>query len=251
MNIDIIWQVAMLVAIGGISGFLNVMAGGGSLLTLPLLIFLGLPAVEANGTNRVAILVQNFFALKAFQKHKMFPAQLAIWCAVPALAGAFVGANLAVNIDDQTFKRLLAGIMIGVLVLMLVDPMKRLRQKDMEMTKARRTVLVVTFFGVGIYGGFVQAAVGFLILTALMMFGLDLVRSNAIKIFVIFLFTVPALAIFAWHGEVNWLLGSALAVGNACGGRIASNVAIKKGHDWIRKFVSVVVVIFALKLFFS
>jgi len=238
-------------AIGGISGFLNVMAGGGSLLTLPLLIFLGLPAAEANGTNRVAILVQNFFALKAFRQHGVFPVKLALLCAIPALAGAYWGANLAVSIDDQTFKRLLAGIMVGVLVLMLVDPMKRLREKELEMTTGRRVLLAVTFFGVGIYGGFVQAAVGFLILTVLMMFGLDLVRSNAIKVFVIFLFTVPALAVFAWHGEVNWLLGSALAVGNACGGRVASHMAIKKGHDWIRKFVSVVVVIFALKLFFS
>jgi hypothetical protein len=248
MNLDFSFQVLGLLLIGFLSGFLNILAGGGSLLTLPMLIFLGLPAAVANGTNRVGILVQNIFAIQAFHRHKVFPVRLSLLCAAPSLVGAYVGANMAVDIDELLFKRILAGIMVGVLLLTLVDPMKYRRTAEVAFAPLRLFVLLVVFFFIGLYGGFVQAGVGFLILSALMLQGLDLVRSNAVKIFVIFLFTLPALAIFAWHGQVNWPLGAALAVGNASGGWLASHMAVKKGHDWIKRVVSLTVLAFAIKL---
>ncbi len=244
-------QVTALVAVGFVSGFLNILAGGGSLLTLPLLIFLGLPATVANATNRVGVLCQNIFAVTSFRRQGVFPAGLALLCSAPALVGSYLGARWAVDIDEQFFKRLLAGIMIGVLIFTLVDPMKRRRTEAVSFTFWRTAALLVSFFFIGIYGGFVQAGVGFLIIPALLIHGLDLVRTNAVKILVILLFTIPALWVFIQHGQVNWTLGLALAVGNASGGWVASHMAVKKGHDWIKKFVSVTVVLFALKLLFS
>ena len=246
-----LWQYALLVVVGTVAGFLNVMAGGGSLITLPLLIFLGLPAAVANGTNRVAIFFQNIFAMGGFRRQGIFPLRLAMLCTVPALAGSYLGANLAVSIDDVTFKRLLAAIMIGVLILTLVDPARRWRRQEEEMTPLRTALLVLTFFGVGVYGGFVQAGVGFIIITGLLVHGLDLVRINAVKVIVIFCFTLVALGVFIAHGQVNYGLGLALAAGNSIGGLIASHVAVRKGHDWIKKLVSVTVFVFALKLLFG
>jgi len=245
------WQLPALAAVGFVSGFLNILAGGGSLLTLPLLIFLGLPATVANGTNRVGILCQNLFAIGSFRRHGVLPLKLALLCTAPALVGSYLGALLAVQIDERLFQRLLAGIMIGVLGIILIDPAKRLQGQEHHFTPLRLAVLLICFFLIGIYGGFVQAGVGFLILPALLVHGFDLVRTNAVKIFVILAFTVPALAVFVWHDQVDWLLGLVLAAGNASGGWIASHMAVKKGHDWIKRVVSVIVLLLALKLLVS
>lgn len=244
----LVWQLPALAAVGFVSGFLNILAGGGSLLTLPLLIFLGLPAAVANGTNRIGVLCQNLVAIGAFRRHGVLPMKLALLCTAPALVGSYLGARWAVEIDERLFQRLLAGIMVGVLVIILIDPAKRLRLQEQHFTPLRLAVLLTSFFFVGIYGGFVQAGVGFLILPALLVHGFDLVRANAVKIFVVLLLTVPALAVFIWHDQIDWLLGLVLALGNASGGWLASRVAVTKGHDWLKRVVSVVVLLLALKL---
>ncbi|PLY11957.1 MAG: integrase [Desulfuromonas sp.] len=248
---ELVWQAPLLASVGLVAGILNVLAGGGSLLTLPVLLFMGLPAATANGTNRVAIFVQNIFAIGGFRKQGVFPWRIALLCTAPALLGAWFGANLAVDIDDQLFKRLLALIMLAVLVFTAWDPLRRMHQSEPKLTPLRLLVLAVSFFIVGVYGGFVQAGVGFIVISALLAHGLDLVRINAIKVIVIFFFTMVALAVFIAHGQVDWGLGLSLAVGNAIGGWIGTHIAVKKGHDWIKRIVSLTVVIFALKLLFG
>jgi hypothetical protein len=243
-----VWQIPVLALVGVIAGFLNVLAGGGSLLTLPLLLFFGLPAATANGTNRIAIFCQNIFAITGFKRQGVFPIRLALLCTPPALIGSYIGANLAITVDEMLFRRLLAMVMVIVLIFMVVDPMKRMQVSEKPMTPLRLAVLFVSFFGIGIYGGFVQAGVGFLIITGLLVHGLDLVRTNAVKVLVIFAFTVVALGVFVMHGQVDYVLGFALAVGNSIGGWFASHVAVKKGHEWIKRFVIVTVLIFALRL---
>lgn len=244
------WQLPLLFGVGIVAGILNVLAGGGSLLTLPLLIFMGLPSAVANGTNRIAIFCQNIFAIRGFRKRGVMPLDLALLCTPPALLGSWVGASMAVSMDDQLFKRLLAVIMIGVLIFTALDPMKRMRKEDVVIGFGRKAVIVVSFFAVGVYGGFVQAGVGFIIITALLAHGLDLVRINAVKVFVIFAYTFIALGVFIYHGQVDYSLGIALAVGNSVGGMLGAKLAVDKGHDWIKKVVSATVLVFALKLLF-
>ena len=243
-----VWQIPVLALVGVLAGFLNVLAGGGSLLTLPLLIFFGLPAATANGTNRVAIFCQNIFAITGFKRSGVFPIRLALLCTPPALIGSYFGAQLAITVDEMLFRRLLALVMVVVLLFMVIDPMKRLQRPEMPMTPGRLVVLLVSFFGIGVYGGFVQAGVGFLIITGLLVHGLDLVRVNAVKVLVIFAFTVVALGVFMVHGQVDYVLGLALASGNSVGGWFASHLAVKKGHEWIKRFVIATVLIFALRL---
>jgi len=243
-----ILQMLLLVAVGVVAGILNVLAGGGSLLTLPLLIFMGLPAPIANGTNRIAILCQNVVAVGGFKKQGVFPAKLALLCTVPALIGSIIGAQLAIDISEELFKQILAAVMIGVIILMVFDPNKRLKFDEQHMTPLRTVLLLLSFFFIGIYGGFIQAGVGFLIMSGLLVHGLDLVRINAVKVFVVLFYTIAAMAVFIWHDQVNYPLGIALAVGNSAGGWIGSHLAVKKGHDWIKRLVIIVVVIFAIKL---
>jgi len=244
----LLWQAPLLVVVGAVAGCLNVIAGGGSLLTLPVLIFLGLPGATANGTNRIAIFCQNIFAINTFRLRGVFPLRLALWCTFPALVGSYIGAQLAVDISDELFRQVLGVIMIGVLLLTTFDPMKRWRTIAQELTPLRYTVLFVTFFGVGIYGGFVQAGVGFLIISALLVHGLDLVEINAIKVIVIFAFTSVALVIFIVHGQIDYSLGLSLAVGNSFGGWLGTHLSVSKGHSWIQRVVSVTVLVFAARL---
>lgn len=238
----------LLAGVGVVAGILNVLAGGGSLITLPLLIFMGLPAPIANGTNRIAILCQNVVAVGGFKSKGVFPAKLAILCTVPALIGSIIGAKLAIDISEELFRQILAAVMIGVLILMVVDPTKRMKFDEQHMSPLRTAMLLITFFFIGIYGGFIQAGVGFLLMSGLLVHGLDLVRINAVKVFVVLFYTIAALAVFVWHDQVNYPLGIALAVGNSVGGWFGAHLAVSKGHDWIRRLVFVVVIVFAIKL---
>ena len=246
-----ITKLLLLVGVGVIAGVLNILAGGGSLLTLPILIFLGLPAQVANGTNRIAIFFQNIVAVGSFRREGRLPLRLALLCTPSALVGSLVGAQLAVTISEVLFKQILAGIMLLVVILMIIDPAKKLNLKLQALTPGRSTALVISFFFIGIYGGFIQAGVGFLIITILLFQGLDLVRINAVKVFVVLCFTVAALTVFIRNGQVNYGLGLALAVGNSLGGWLGTKLAVAKGHDFIRKLVIVVVIVFAARLFWE
>ncbi len=242
------FQFIVLFCVGAVAGFINILAAGGSLLTLPTLVFLGLPTTVANGTNRIGILIQNLVAIAGFHQHNLFPWRVSVLAALPAIAGAVLGAQLAIDIPDEVFKRVLAGIMIGVLILMIFDPAKRLRAERRPMTWWRGTLFAFGFFGVGLFGGFIQAGVGFLIILLMLLDGFDLVAINAVKVFVVFIFTIAALAVFIWHNQVDYVLGIALGLGNALGGWLATRFAVKKGHNWIRGFVIITVIMFSLQL---
>lgn len=241
----------LLLFVGGtVAGALNVIAGGGSFLTIPLLMFLGLPPNVANGTNRVAICLQNVAALWGFQRHKVVDWRYVMWAAVPSSFGALAGAGLALWMGDQAFKQVLAVLMIAVTLWTLWDPLKKKQEESTEKKEHRPRVLPLAagFFLVGIYGGFVQAGVGFLILAATTMAGLDLVRGNAVKVLAILFYSLFALAVFAWQGKVDWHLGLALAVGNVVGSQIGVRFTVLKGHRWIKVVVTVTVIALAVKL---
>ena len=155
-------QLILLSIIGIFAGFLNVTAGGGSLLTLPFLIFLGLPPAVANGTNRIAILVQNIFATAKFHQFEVIPKGVTIITALPAIAGSVLGAQLAVEIDELLFKRLLAIIMVLILGLIFFNPKVEELNSTPEISGGKKFILVIAFFGIGFYGGFIQGGIGFL-----------------------------------------------------------------------------------------
>lgn len=253
----------LLFGAGLIAGTVNVLAGGGSFLTLPVLIFLGLPPTVANGTNRVAILVQNAGAVWNFDRHGVVDWSWAKRAALPALAGAALGTWTAVRIGDTSFQRILALLMAGFAVVILLDPVRRRFGGDSRATGApkrgdgsRLSVhsgpgFPVAFFLTGVYGGFVQAGVGFVILAVTTLAGLDLVRGNALKVLVVLLYTPLALVLFAAAGKLAWGLGATLAAGNLLGGLLGSNLTVLKGHAWVKRVVVVTILLFAVKLWVS
>jgi uncharacterized protein len=242
----------LLLGVGIVAGALNVVAGGGSLLALPVLIFLGMPAGVANGTNRVAILMQNVAATAGFHGHRLIDPKSLAWAAAPSTVGAALGTWLALSLGDTAFQRVLAWIMIAVSLWTLLGrrQMERWRRGAEERPLDRRA-LAAGFFVVGIYGGFVQAGVGFLILAATTLAGLDLVRGNAVKVLSVLCFTVISLAMFAWQGKVVWGLGVALGVGSAVGGLLGVRLSVLKGERWIERVVTVTVIVFAIRLWMT
>ncbi len=246
------WTVyPILFGAGLVAGTLNVVAGGGSLLTLPLLIFLGLPATVANGTNRVAILIQNIGAVWSFNRHGMIDWRW-LWLAVlPAAAGSVLGTWVAVIIGDLAFQRVLAGVMVAVAAWTIWDPLRKHSADGGWTYPYRRAAFMVAFFVVGAWGGFIQAGIGFIILALTTLMGLDLVRGNALKVLLVLGFTPIALALFALNGKVEWAPGLALAAGNFLGGQAGVRISVVKGHTWIKRVVLIAVVVFAAKLWFG
>ncbi len=244
------WYTYIIVIVAGIgAGFINTLAGSGSLITLPLLIFLGLPANVANGTNRVGVLFQNIIATESFRRQKVLDARGALILALPAAIGALVGAQIAVNLDEEMMRRVIGLLMVVMLVVIIVQPKKWLQGKLKRMEKRPSWWQFLLFFGIGIYGGFIQAGVGIFLLASLVLgIGYDLVRANPVKNMIVLIFTISALIIFILNDQVIWSVGLLLAIGNAAGAWIASKMAVKRGAGFVRYILIAVVVVSAANL---
>mgnify|MGYP002623411351 FL=1 len=228
---------------GIVAGALNVIAGGGSFLSLPLLMFLGLPPGVANGTNRVGILLQNVAAVRSFERHGVLDRSSLRWAALPATVGSVIGAWGALQVGDEAFKRVLVFLMIAMSLFVLWRP------PAARFPSARRGwVLALAFGAIGVYGGFVQAGVGFFLLAGTTAAGLDLVRGNAVKVLTVLAMTVVALAVFAGAGRVMWSTGLTLGAGMILGGLLGARLTVLHGHRWVRGVVTVSIVVLAVKL---
>jgi uncharacterized membrane protein YfcA len=237
----------LLFGIGIISAFLNVMAGGGSALVLPLLIFLGLDSALANGTNRVAILLQNIFAVSSFRAQDVHAFRQSLGMTLWAMPGAIAGAVVGVTINDLWFQRILAVVMIATVISILV-PQSRVDLTSPASEQRKRWIYPI-MIGIGFYGGFIQVSVGFLFMAALYhVMKMNLVLVNMHKVTIVMIYMVPALAVYAWTGNVNWLLGLTLGAGSAVGGWWAARVSVKGGESVIRIVLVVAILIMAAKL---
>jgi uncharacterized membrane protein YfcA len=245
------YEIVLVVVVGFFAGFINTLAGGGSLLSLPLLIFLGLPPTVANATNRLAIFAQNIFSVAGFRTKGVSAYPYSLHLGISAAIGGIIGAVYAVNISGELFNRILAVVMVAV-ILYTVAELKPKVQQEERMSFGHRLAGVIVFFFIGIYGGFIQAGVGFLMIPALTgINGFNLVKTNSAKVFVALFFTFSSLVVFIWEDQIAWVWGILLSIGNAAGGWIASSWSVDKGDAWIKRFLVVTVIALAIKLWFS
>ncbi|HVJ49035.1 sulfite exporter TauE/SafE family protein [Desulfitobacterium sp.] len=245
--------ILLLLAIGVFAGFLNTIAGGGSLLTLPILIFLGLPTAVANGTNRVALVVQNGVAVWNFRRKGFFDWRLGLFFGIPAMIGSILGARLAIYTPDAVFNKILAFVMLVVLWLTIRPKKKKSNFVHQEhLSKKQRIIGVLGFILIGVYSGFIQAGVGFVIMAfTSTLIGMSLVKVNSIKGLVIGLCMITSLITYILHGDVRWSYGLLLAAGQGAGAWVGSNFAVNKGDKWIQRILVVTVLFMAAKLFFK
>ncbi|MBN2894223.1 MAG: sulfite exporter TauE/SafE family protein [Bacteroidales bacterium] len=244
------WIYILVVVIGVLAGFINTIAGSGSLLTLPLLIFLGLDPNTANGTNRLSIFMQSISAVSGFKKNKVFTFNEGAQFAIPATIGAIAGALIAVKTKPEVLNYIIASLLVGMLILLLFNPKKWLKPSENK-EKKNKALMFILFLTTGVYAGFLHASVGFFWLAALVLgAGYDLVKANALKNFIVLLYIPITILIFAYNNQINYGLGLLLGAGSMIGARLAVVMSVKKGAPLIRYFLLVAILISAIKLIF-
>jgi|SRR5215203_4984281 len=242
-------ELVVLALAGAVAGALNVIGGGGSFLILPLLLFAGLPATLANGTNRVGVLAQNLGGLAGFHRHGKVDWKWSLAASAPAMIGAALGVWLALQLPNVAFKRSLSIAMLALTLWSVLKPADPAGRRAIK--SPWHPGVMIGFFVVGIYGGFIQAGVGFIVLAVTSYAGLDLLRGNAAKLLTVMLITVLSLAVFAGSSQVDWPRGLALSVGTLAGSFYGVHLAVFKGQEWLQRVVTATVILFAVLLWFQ
>ncbi|MGY5452476.1 sulfite exporter TauE/SafE family protein [Agarivorans sp. MS3-6] len=240
-----LWHGALLLTVGVLAGGINTLAGGGSNLTLPALMVMGMPAELANATNRVGIFLQCLTGVVGFNKHGKLDTQDVAPILWPTLVGGLLGAVAASYAPSWIIKYLLLGAMLGMAALMLVKPGVVAPEAGTVAKKVKDTPSAKWSLGLaGFYGGFVQAGVGFILVAALAgSLRYDLVRANALKLVCTLAFTSIALVVFIARGQVLWLPGLVLAVGYIIGAHYAVKFAINAAASTLKWFLFVMTLI--------
>ncbi|MBL4578710.1 MAG: sulfite exporter TauE/SafE family protein [Flavobacteriales bacterium] len=243
---------ALAVLGGVIAGFINTLAGSGSLITLPILIFLGLPANVANGTNRLGVVFQTIVAVVTLKRKGAMEGVGSYWLIIPSVIGAVPGAMLAADMTDQTLRYTIGGVMLLMLIPVMMNADKWLREQSVEGGASRKWYVILTFVLIGAYGGFIQAGVGIFLLAGMVLLAqLTMTHANALKNLVVLCFSVPALMVFLYNDQVDWKLGLLMASGQMLGGWTAARFAmdVKGANVWIRRLLVVMIIAATLQLF--
>jgi len=242
-------EIILIIIAGILVGFINTLSGGGSVISLSLLILLGLPANIANGTNRISIFFQTFSSVGSFTRQKMFDSLRPVWLSIPATAGAVIGAYLAVDVNEKVIEIAIAIAMGVIMFFLFYKPDKWMKENKTLLEKPLRWWQFLVFFLIGFYGGFIQVGVGYFLLMALMLgIGYDLVKANAVKNLIVFFYAIFALLVFIIDGKVNYLYGLILSAGSIIGALLASYLAVKKGGGFIRVVILISVILTLLQI---
>jgi len=227
----------LLLAVGGLAaGVINTMAGGGSTITVPLLVFAGVPGTYANGSNRVGILPACLAAIISFRRLGVSGFRESRVIFLPVIFGALVGSILINKLGDDQFERLFALLVIPIVILTLISPVSKKSRNPWN-----RSTMILIFFAVGLYGGAIQAGVGLLMILTLSYSGLDLVVANSIKVMLNALVTVIALPIFIYSGKISWGPALVLAAGLTVGGWMGAKWTVEGGErivKWVMVFAA-------------
>ncbi|MDG2062229.1 MAG: sulfite exporter TauE/SafE family protein [Flavobacteriaceae bacterium] len=248
---DSVFESFLLIIVGFFAGIVNTLAGGGSLFTLPVLIFLGLPPSVANGTNRIVIVIQSLGGTLGYQSKKINTFPFPIYLGVTASIGSLIGAQIALQLDGAIFNRILAVIMLIVGLLILIRQNSLSSNLPERLTGKYLIYAVLGFFIIGIYGGFINAGIGIVIMIFLNRLNrLSLVKTNATKVLVVMIYSTVALIFFAFNDAVNWKLGLLMALGTLFGAWWASRWSVRKGDRVIRIAMLLTIFIMSIKLWF-
>ncbi|MDX2284330.1 MAG: sulfite exporter TauE/SafE family protein [Bacteroidia bacterium] len=239
------WKLAALLLGGVLSGMINTLAGSGSLITLPLFMFIcGLPAPIANGTSRVGILLQNAVGLLIYRKQGRIITPEARRVLLPVLAGSVAGASIAVTLDERIMNYCIGGLMLFMLAVLLMRPERWIREGQPDLAKLRHPATVAAFVAIGLYGGFIQAGVGVFLLAGLVLAaGFSLSGANSLKLLVVGALNVPAFFIFAFNHQIHWVFGLILASSQGLGAYLAIQMQerVPNANLWTYRLLIVMV----------
>ena len=245
------WMYPAVIVAGFLAGFINTLAGSGSAITLPLLVFMGLPASVANGTNRIGVLLQTGVSTSSFQRQGYLKWREALTLLLPTIVGGVLGAQSAVNLDERAMKLAIAGMLILTFFLIILKPKRWLTGRTEGARKPGWKEWILFFF-IGLYGGFIQAGVGIFLLVGLVMaIGHDLIHANAIKALLVLAFNAFAIFVFLHNGQVAWLVGLILAIGAMAGAWTAVRFATREwAQIWVYRLLLAVVALSAGRMLY-
>lgn len=251
-NIDIYsWQIiSVLILSGVLVGIINTLAGSGTAISYYLFILLGLPPHIANGTTRPSVILQTLAATLSFKKQNVLDLKKGIKLSIPTVLGSILGASIAVKIDKDIFEIVVGFVMLLMLFFIFYKPEVWIKGKAEKIKEKPSIIQYIVFFAIGVYGGFIHIGVGIFLLAALVLLsGYDLVKANALKVFIVMVYSPVTLIIFMYNNQVNYYLGLIVAIGNIFGGYYASKYAVKWGASFVRWVLIIVVTLYIFDLF--
>ena len=244
--------ILLAVAGGFLAGIINTLAGNGSAITLSILTeLLGLPGNVANGTNRVGVLAQGITGSYAFHKNGKLDIARSKSLIVIIFFGAIAGVITAINISNESFLFIFKYLLVLMLFVVLIKPKRWLINTHSD-HKMPKLVSVPLFLALGFYGGFIQMGMGvFFLATMVLIAKYNIIDANAIKGFVVLLYTIVVLAIFQYKGLVDWRMGGILAIGQALGGYLAAHYSsvFKNANVWAYRLLVFIIIAAIIKTF--
>jgi uncharacterized protein len=237
---------ALVFAAALVAGAVNSVAGGGTLLTFPALIWLGLPPISANATSTVALWPGSFGSMWAYRRQLHGTRRWLLWFTMPSIAGGIVGAQLLLHTSAARFDAIVPFLVLGATVLfVLQQPLsRRLARRATEEHALSSSLpppsvwVLAGQFGVAVYGGYFGAGIGILMLATLGAMGLnDIHRMNGIKNWGAMCINATAAITFAFSGIVTWPVAATMAVGGLAGGYGGARLALRAGQKWVRRAV--------------
>jgi len=247
-----LYHYAIAIIGGFIAAVMNTLAGYGSIITLTILMdVLGLPANMANGTNRVNILANSLAGVLGYHQNGKLDFTKGKWILVTVCIGAVFGVLLAINVSNDQFRAVFKYLIVVLFLSILIKPKRWIRESN-DLQNIPVWKMILFYFPVGFYGGFIQMGMGIVFLmVAVLVSGFTIIKANAMKLIIIFVYTILSIAIFHYNGLINWKIGAVLSIGTALGGYLTASYSsrIKNANLYAYRFLVIVVFIVLLYTF--
>jgi len=237
-------KVLFLLLAGSAAGVMNAVAGGGTLITFPTLVFIGVPAVVANATNTVAVTIGIFASLWSYRRELASQEKWAWRFAPPSLVGGLLGAILLLHTSEGHFRQIIPYLILFATVLFTIQPAVS-RRLQIETQAAQQShyglsAAIVFQFFVGVYGGYFGAGIGILMLAVLGILGHSNIHEmNSLRVLLGVLINVVASIYFIANGRIVWIDVLLIAAGAVVGGYFGPILGRKAGAAAVRGFIAV------------
>jgi uncharacterized membrane protein YfcA len=246
---DLLIQIILTFIIGFIASFIASLGGSGGLLSIPFLIFIGLPANVALATNKCGSIGLCIGSIAKFTKEKKIMWEYAIPFSLMAVLAGFIGAKIMLSIDPNLLAKIIGFFILFTIPFMFISKDLGIKKKATTLTK--KIIGTITYFALMVYGAVFGGGYNvFLIINYSVFFGATIIEANATDMVPWFFVSAVSLVMFAIAGIVNWTLGITIFFAMIIGGYVGAHVAVKKGDKWVKNAVVILLVLAAIKLIF-
>lgn len=238
MNIE---HIIILILSGIVVGFINTLAGGGTIISITTFMAMGLPIITATGTNRIPVMLQNLVASIIFKKKKLYKMREALKLSLPVMSGAVISAQFTTTLTSDVFSIIFMSGLLIFAILLFYKPESWHREVRDESVKIHLKHWIILFV-IGLYGGSIYVGMGYMLIGIFVLsLGFDLMQANAIKNLMALLVAPVSIIPFILTSHVDYSMGFTHGIGNIIGAYIASKYALNLGPKFIRRLLLIMV----------